>query len=451
MSDAGSTSVSVFTGLDATNDDPSIDIRGGLVVIGVFVGLLLLWSGTAPLDAAATATGQITVSGHDQIIQHREGGVVATVDVVEGQSVRAGQVLVELAPEDVGAEVRSLRAQSISLQAQRARLIAEVEGKTAIDWPASLASLSGDDLATAKDAMISQQAQFDAGLGALRVQQAINAKKAAGLGQQIEGSRGQLDSVVRQQSLLDQQLQGVRSLAEKGYASQNSVRALERSAADLSGARSQHAANIADYHQQMAQAQLESRDLEEQRALVAASALRQTEDQLNDVGPKLAAAHAQLERGTLRAQTDGLVTGLAVFAPGALVSPGQKLMEIVPTHRELVVDARVAAADVEGVTTGHKAEVRFLSLNSRQMPVLSGAVTQLSADSFTDDRTGQSYYTVEVTVPPDQLALLKAQGADSFIRPGVPAEVIIPLRKRSAFDYLFEPLSQALWKSFRQR
>src|SRR5580698_8664944 len=101
MSDAGSTSVSVFTGLDATNDDPSIDIRGGLVVIGVFVGLLLLWSGTAPLDAAATATGQITVSGHDQIIQHREGGVVATVDVVEGQSVRAGQVLVELAPEDV--------------------------------------------------------------------------------------------------------------------------------------------------------------------------------------------------------------------------------------------------------------------------------------------------------------------------------------------------------------
>jgi HlyD family secretion protein len=201
----------------------------------------------------------------------------------------------------------------------------------------------------------------------------------------------------------------------------------------------------------MAQALLESRDLEEQRALTAASALRQTEDQLNDVGPKLAAAHAQLERGTLRAQTDGLVAGLAVFAPGALVSPGQKLMEIVPTHRELVVDARVAAADVEGVSAGHKAEVRFLSLNSRQMLVLKGAVTQLSADSFTDDRTGQSYYTVEVTVPPDQLALLNAQGADSFIRPGVPAEVIIPLRKRSAFDYLFEPLSQALWKSFRQR
>ena len=437
---------------DVTNDDPSMDIRGGLFVIGAFIGLLIVWAALTPLDAGATASGQIIVSGHDQIVEHREGGMVAAVDVVDGQPVKAGQVLIELAPEDVGAQVRALRAQLISLQAQRARLMAETEGKAVIEWPTSLSGLSGDDLATAQDAVKSQQAQFDSGLAALHDQQEINARKAAGLSQQIGGSEGQLASVDRQQALLDQQLQGVRSLAAKGYASLNSVRTLERTAADLSGARAQHAANIADFRQQMAQAQLQSHDLENQRRLTAAAALRETEDQLNDVMPKLAAARAQLERGTLRAQADGVVTGLAVFSPGAVVAPGEKLMEIVPTHRSLVVDAKLAASEVEGVRAGHKAEVRFLSLDARQTPVLTGVVTQVSADSFADERTGQAFYSIEATVPQDQLALLKdVQGADSGIRPGVPVEVVIPLQKRSAFDYLFGPLSQTLWKSFRQR
>lgn len=438
--------------LPETPDDPSADIRAGALVFCAFIGLVTLWASITPLDAAATASGQISVSGHDQQIQHREGGVVAAVDVVEGQYVKAGQVLVELAPEDVGAQVRSLRAQMISLQAQRARLAAEVDNSPAIQWPASFATLSGDDLRTAVEATQSQQAQFNAGLGALRAKQAINARKSAGLSQQIAGSQGQLDSVRRQQSLLNQQLEGVRSLAEKGYASQNSVRALERSAADLTGSRAQHAADIADFRQQQAEAQLQSANLEKERAQAAAGTLRETEDQLNDVAPKLEAARAQLQRGTLRALTDGTVTGLSVFAPGAVVAPGQKIMEIVPSHPTLVVDGRLPAADVEGVRMGQKGEVRLLSLSARRVPVLSGTVTQVSADSFTDDRTGQSYYTVQLTVPQDQLNIIRSiPDADSGVRPGVPAQIVIPLRKRTALEYLFEPLTQSLWASFRQR
>ena len=377
------------TSVAAAGDDPGTEIRGGALIIAAFVGLFVLWAATTPLDAAATASGQISVSGHDQIVQHREGGVVASVDVVEGQHVSAGQVLVELAPEDVGAQARSLRAQMISLEAQRARLTAEVEGKTSIQWPDSFATLTGDDLRTALDATQSQQAQFNAGLGALRAEQAINARKAEGFSQQIAGSQGQLELVTRQQALLDQQLQGVRSLAAKGYASQNTVRNLESTAADLSGSRAQHAADIADFHQQQAEALLESSSLEKQRSQTAASALRETEDQLNDVSPKYEAVRAQLERGTLRAQSDGTVTGLSVFAPGAVVAPGQKLMEVVPSHPTLVVDGRLAAADVEGVRVGRKAEVRLMSLSARSVPALNGVVTEVSADSFVDDRTGR--------------------------------------------------------------
>src|SRR5436190_4330106 len=108
--------------------NPRPEIRTGLAVLAVFCALFAGWAALTPLDAAATATGKISVAGHNQIVQHREGGVISSIAVVEGQHVRAGQVLVELAPEDVGAQVKSLRSQVISLEAQRARLNAEMQG-----------------------------------------------------------------------------------------------------------------------------------------------------------------------------------------------------------------------------------------------------------------------------------------------------------------------------------
>jgi HlyD family secretion protein len=434
------------------DDDPSKEIRHGLIVLGVFVALILGWSAITPLDSAAVASGQISVSGHSQIVQHREGGVVARVDVVEGEHVKANQVLMELAPEDVGAQVKSLSAESISLQAQRARLNAELQGSPRIEWPAEFAGMAGDDLAAAKDAMKSQQAQFDSGLGALHAQQGMAQRKAQGLAEQVTGSQSQLESVTRQQTLIDQQLTGVKSLAAKGFASQNSIRALERTAADLAGSRGQFAANIADYRQQILQTQLEASTLERQRREQAANALRETEDQLNTVQPKLEAAKLQLARGTLRAQTDGVVTGLSVFASGSVVEPGQRLMEIVPSRPVLVVDARIAASQIEGVHVGQKGQVRFMSLSARGAPILNGVVTKVSADSFADEKTGISFYTAEVTAPKSELdRVTKLSGADSAIRPGVPVQVTIPLQKRTAFEYLFSPLTQALWTSFRQR
>jgi HlyD family secretion protein len=429
----------------AVRDDPSVEIRYGLLVIGAFIVMIGGWAAVAPLDVAATGSGEISVSGHNEIIQHRDGGVVAAVDVSEGQHVRAGQVLVELAPEDAGPDVSSVRSQVISLQAQRARLIAEAEGAATIEWPASFATLSGADLAAAKEAMEIQQAQFDAGLGVLQNGEAINARHAAGLREQLAGSRGQLAAVATQQSLLNQQLAGMRTLAAEGYAPLNTVRGLERNVADLSGQRQQQAANMADYSQQIAQAGLESSNLVMQRRQTAATALHDTEDQLNTLLPKL-------EADTVRARIDGAVTGLSVFNPGSVVAPGQQLLEIVPDHPILTVQARLSPSNIQGVHVGQKAEVRFSSLGGNGIPILTGALTQVSADSFTDEKTGQRYYTAEVTVPKSQLALLgTVRDFDTAIRPGVPVDIMIPLSKRSAFEYLFGPLSQALWSGFRQR
>jgi HlyD family secretion protein len=431
--------------------DPAVDVRNGLVAIGTFCALFVCWGAMAPLDAAAVAPGRVTVSGHSQAIAHREGGTVSAVRVSEGQRVKAGQVLVELAPEDVGAQAKALSYQVISLEAQKARLTAELEGLPRIAWPDSFANETGEDRLAVSEAEEIQQAQFDADLGSLRAQQAINARRVASVSEQIRGAQTQLDANAQQEDLLGQQLTGMRTLAAKGYASLNSVRALERSAADLSGAHGQLAANIADYHQQIAAAELQSRDLERQHSVSAAASLRETQDELNALTPKLEAARDQLARGTLRAPVDGVVTGLNVFAAGSVVAPGQTLMEIVPLNPTLVVSTRVAAADVQGLHAGQSADVRLSSPIGRTAPILHGKLTLLSADSFADERTGQSYYSAEVSVPKAQLERFDhAEGAAADIRPGVPVQVMLPKEKRTALEFLFEPLTQALWGAFRQ-
>lgn len=441
------TNLPVTWQIGGTDDRPHVEVRAGVVVVAGFVALFLAWAAIAPLDKAATADGRVSVSGHSQEVEHREGGVVAVLNVREGQIVKAGDVLVELAPEDVGAQVHSLKAQILSLQAQHARLAAEMQGAAVITWPDAFKTLTGDELVAAKEVIGVQQALFDNSKSALIAQISANAHRASGIAAQIEGTQRQLEANTSQQASLGQQLTGVRSLAQKGFASLNSVRVLERSAADLAGAHGALQANVADYRQQIASTGLLTQNAIKAHLEADATALRDTDDQLSALAPKLDAATRQLERGTFRAQSDGIVTGLSVFGVGNVVQPGQRLMEVVPLKPVLVVQGRLPASQIQGVNVGREAKVRFMTMEVRGAPVLTGKITSLSADSFVDDKTGQSYYTVDVTVSKKELdALSQAKNAASAVRPGVPVEVMIPLQKRTALDYLMGPLFQALWK-----
>jgi HlyD family secretion protein len=154
---------------------------------------------------------------------------------------------------------------------------------------------------------------------------------------------------------------------------------------------------------------------------------------------------------TIRAPVSGSVVGLSVFSAGSVIGPGQRLMEIVPDAAPLVVEARLSPNDIADVSLGQEAQIRLFALHDRTLPILMGKVTQVSADAFNDERTGARYFTVEVTVPVNQvIALRKAEGKTSGIRPGLPVQVMISLRKRTALEYLLEPLTQSMWTSLHE-
>jgi HlyD family secretion protein len=427
------------------------DIRLGWIVVFLFFGLFVGFAAFVRLDAAAYAEGTVKVSGSRQAVQHRDGGIVRALDVHEGQHVVRGQVLVELAGAEVAANERALAAQVIGLQAERARLLAERTGAARIVPPDAFAALTGDDRALATESMKLQNVELATKRGAIGSQKQVLAQQAAQLRERIAGIGQQMVENRKQSTLFDDQLEGVRTLADKGYASMNRVRELERARSGVSGDLANLSATGAAAREQIGETRMQALALDTQNLQQVSEDLHKNEAALNEALPKWQALRRQLADTQIRAPATGQVVGLSVFTVGGVVAPGQKLMEIVPDAAPLVIDAMISPTDADDLYVGQTAEIRFVSLHERNMPVFEGKVTRLSADSFTDEKTGIHYYTGEVTVPLSDIATIKRiKGAGGGIKAGLPVQVLVPLRKRTLLQYLVEPINQSLWRSGRE-
>lgn len=433
-------------------DDPSSDMRLGYAIAFLFFVLLIGWAALTRLDAAAVASGKLVIDGQRQTVQHREGGVVGEILVREGQKVAKGQVLLSLAAADVRAQERALSSQAITLLAQRARLQSEQLGRGTIVAPAEFAGMTDpQDRIEIARALEVQQAQLRTRLAVVQAQRGAFAQRGSGAGNLGRGYSEQVAALNQQIRSLDQELASLRTVAEEGFVSQSRIRSLERAKAELIGQRGQYNATVAQSRDQAGESRLQSLEAQNDYLARSATELRDVEAALNDVVPKLAAARDQLARTIIRSPASGTVVGLQVFTPGGVISAGQRLMDVVPDRAAMHVEGRLTANDGDDVMPGQTAFVRFDSLHERSLPPLEGTVTRVSADSFTDEKTGESYFTAAVEVKPSQLALLKnVRGPDFQLRAGMPVSIEIPVRRRTALQYMLEPLTAAMRKAGRE-
>ena len=433
------------------DDDPGKEIRAGLIIAALFFVLFLGWASITRLDAAAYGVGRVNVSGQRQTVQHRDGGVVGKILIKEGMRVKRGQVLLKLAAAEVQAQERALTSQVINLTAQRARLRAEQFGLSRVPTPPEFATLAAEDRAEAEQAMTLQAAQLRARSSLLSAQEGVLGQVRAQSSDLREGYQRQLVAIREQERLITEQLDAYRPVAEKGFVSKNQIRALERAQADLAGQRGRLEAAVAQAGGSVGESRLKI--VETQRALQEriASELRDVEFALSEALPKLRAARDQLARTEVRAPVSGTVVGLSVFTEGGVISSGQKLMDLVPDNPSLLVEARLSPNDLDDVRMGEEAIVRFTGLQERDLPTLHGTVQRISADVFSDEKTGDFFFTADVAIPPDQVRVIqRVRGTDFMLKPGMPVQILVPLRKRTALEYFLEPLTEALWKSFRE-
>ncbi|WP_028970003.1 HlyD family type I secretion periplasmic adaptor subunit [Sphingomonas sp. URHD0057] len=423
------------------------EIRIGIAVAALFFVLFLGWAALVPLDAGVNAAGTIAIAGNRQTVQHRDGGVITAIRVREGQHVAAGQVLIELSAPELLAAERGLTSDYLTLLAERSRLLAERNGQRDFTPPPEFASLSPDDREIAAQVMALQRSEMRARSGAISAQQSVLGERGQQLSQQQSGYSQQRVQLVEQQRLIGEELDGLRRIADKGFASINRVRALERAQADLRGQEAAMKAEFARAGEGIGETQMQSLSVQRDRLQQVEADLKDAQSKLSEVLPKLVATREQLQHSMVRAPATGQVVGLTVFTVGGVVAAGQKLLDIVPDGRELVIQAQLAPTDADDAYPGQRAQVRFVSVHNRTLPLFSGTVRTVSADSFTDEKSGRSFFRAEIVVPAKELARVRSVLGNGELRPGLPVDAVLAVRKRTALQYLMEPLTGALWRA----
>ena len=410
------------------------------VVVVLFLGGFTAWAALAPLESAAIAPGALGVSGERKTVQHLEGGIVARIAVAEGDVVAAGQTLLVLDDTQPHAALAQLEGQRRSAAALQARLIAERDGLEAIAWPERLRMPDDDGvLATQERIFAARKASFDNEI-------AILERRIAQIREQAAGYEGHIAAQDREIALLSEEARDIRPLVEKGHMPKPRLRALEREEAEVTGARARNRAQVARLAQAIGETRLQIVRLGNARRTEVTTELREVEARLADLNERLVAARDVLARTRVAAPVAGIVVGLGVFTHGAVIAPGQRLMDIVPAGDRLVVEARVAPTDIDSVAVGLSAQVRLTAFSLLTTPPLDGHVIRVSADAFTDDRTGAAWYEARIGLDPGQAALEGLQ-----LVPGMPAEVMIVTGASTPLEYLLKPILTSMDRALREK
>ncbi|RYG28541.1 MAG: HlyD family type I secretion periplasmic adaptor subunit, partial [Burkholderiales bacterium] len=392
----GSTAMRSVTTASADNVLP--ELRKGGIIAGVFFIGILGWAALIPLDAGAMADGVVEVSGNRQAVQHRDGGVVTKLNVTEGQVVAQGDLLLQISASELVASERGMSGEVIALQALRSRLLAERANLPAVVFPPEFANLSAEDRILADEAMLGQTMMFEARINSIATERSVLQQRIRQHGEQIAGAQHQITSNQAQQRLMVEELDGLKTLLPSGYVAGNRIREMERRAADMVGQEGSHRSEMARLGEAIGEARLQIVSLQRQRMEEVATELSDVQVRLDEILPKLISVREQIARATVRAPTSGQVVGLQVFTEGGVAAAGATLMEIVPRDRVLVIAAKASPTDADDLSIGMDTQIRFPALQERNIPIIAGRISKVSADSFEDERTGNRYFEIEVMV-----------------------------------------------------
>ncbi len=414
-------------------------IRTGLATLAVFFGGFGAWAALAPLDGAITGTGRLEVRGNRKTVAHREGGIVAALMVQEGDHVKQGQILIRLDDTQALANLRVHQAALAGDIALSARDMAEIDDAAAIAFPSTLSPSNPIDASV----MARENSVFRNHHSLLHQELAVVDQRIDQSRQQQAGARAQHDAATRGLDLANQELQAFQSLARNGLASRTHVLELARNVEQLRGDVGQLQAEIAQRGAEAAELEAEKLRLRATAQSEATHELREAQLRINDTLPRIAADRDLLARLDIRAPAAGQVVDQVVFTKGGVIEPGKPILDIVPSAPTIVAEAEIRPEDIEHLHQGQGARVIATGFNPRETQAMQGRVDIISADRITDPHNGQTYYKIEVTLTGDQDGgrLLKQ------LTPGMPVEVVVPVKSRTALEYLTEPLRTSFRKA----
>jgi protease secretion system membrane fusion protein len=406
---------------------------GWWIIIGGLGGFML-WASLAPLDKGVPLTGTVAVASNKKAIQHETGGTVEAILVKEGAVVKAGDVLVRMNNVQAGADAETARVQYIAARTMQARLEAERDGRSGVVLPKEFADAKTDPRVLESIAL--QEQISSSRQAAMRSELAAISENIVGLNSQVQGLEASLLSKREQQTLVIEQLSGMRDLAKEGYMATNRVLETEQNLASISANISADVGNIGRTRSQISELKLQKLQRNQEYQKEVRTQLSEAQKQAGALENQLKGLDRNVSNINVKAPVAGTVVGLSVFTKGAVVAPGFKLMDIVPKEDSLVVEGQLPVHLVDKVYPGLPVNLMFTAFNQNKTPHIPGEVVNVSADRFIEEQTGQPYYKVTSKVAPEGMKLIY----NLKIRPGMPVDMFVKTGERTMLNYLFRPI-----------
>jgi len=415
--------------------------RIGLFIFFLVFGVFGLWAAFAPLDGAAYAPGTVTVRNYKKTVQHLEGGIVADILVRDGDRVEAGDPLLVLDETQPLAQLEIARSQSIALRVREARLIAERDGLDEITYPESLSRTDP----RVREEIAAQNGIFTARKSTLENSIEILEQRIEQLQSQVIGLRALKKSKEQLAASYFEELEDTRTLLSRGFSDKTRLRGIERNYANYEGEAADLTASIAATEVQIGETRLQI--IQQQRDFhnEVVVELSDIQSSLKDQRERINALEDIVNRTVVRAPDAGIVNGMQVHTIGGVIAPRSPIAEIVPANDELIIEASVSITDIDRVSPGQEARIRFSSFGS-SAPTIYGSVINLSADRLVNEATSAPYYLARIEVAQEGTENL----GDLILLPGMPAEAFINTGSRTFLQYLFKPFSNALSRSFNE-
>jgi HlyD family secretion protein len=417
----------------------------GLAMVVLVAGGLGGWASTQQISGALIAPGQIVVESNVKKVQHPTGGVIGELRARDGDIVKAGDVVVRLDDTVTKANLAIVTKNLDAALARGARLEAEQRGLDKIKFSPQLTDRASDpDVAAI---IASESKLFDVRVNGRTGQKAQLRERITQLNEEIAGLTAQETAKQQEIDLVQKELAGVKQLYDQHLVQLSRLTTLQRDAARLNGERAQYVAARAQAKGKITETELQIIQVDKDALSEVSKDLRETNDKIGEFVERKITAEDQLRRVDIRAPQDGMVEQSTVHTVGGVITAGDTIMLIVPQTDDLQVEAKVNPQDIDKLQIGQKTLLRLSAFNQRTTPELNGVVSRVSPDVTTDQRTGQSYYTIRVSMPPEEIARL----GEVKLIPGMPVEAFVQTGDRTVISYLMKPLSDQLMRAFREK
>jgi HlyD family secretion protein len=403
------------------------------------------WASTVELSGALIAPGSIVVDSNVKKVQHPTGGVIGELRVRDGDQVKTGDVLVRLDDTVTRANLAIVTKGLTELSARKARLESERDGREQIEIPAELLVKIGNvDVA---GILQSESKLFDLRRSARVGQKAQLRERAAQLQEEIRGIQAQRQAKQTQIEIVEKEMESVAELWKRNLVQYSKLTELQREAARLNGDSAQLVAQAAQVGGKVAETELQVIQIDRDLSSEVAKETREIDGKIGEFVERKIAAEDQLKRIEIRAPQDGTIFQSSVHTVGGVITAGDTVMLVVPAADNLSVEAKINPQDIDQVQIGQSALLRLSAFNQRTTREITGIVTRVSADTSTDQRTAQTFYTVRISLPHDEVEKL----GNIRLIPGMPVEAFVETGERTMLAYLTKPLHDQFMRTFRER